>query len=844
MGWWRIGFLIPVLWGLASAQQPSSWTSHDKIALTYLFYWYDAPSGFHYGDAPITQVTLHPPDSYLSTYSFKDDVFVQREFSDMIAAGIDVALPVFWGDPRNVSTWSVPGLQTMVQAQQAMAKAGQPAPKIGMFDDTSSLPVLNGGTKPDLTTPSGKSLFYDEIQRFFSNVPQQFWAVIDGRPIIVLYYSTYVSAWDQTTFDYLSQHFQQDFGTTPYIIRERSWTGVTTDAAYAWGAAVNGPISIGDVTAVGPGFDNLAVSGPQAQGRLVVADRYCGQFYQRQWDAAVSANSRLVLMETWNELHEGTAIAATKEYGRRYIDQTAQNVTRWKASTAASPSMIWTSMGPHEYDSGLRSSINGGDGAWLTTRIAGHDAVYTNRSSTPPSYYLYLAADSLFLDARPSGVWVTVEYFDNGGPPWRLQYDGASNPYTVTAPVTLQNTVMWKRQTFYLPDAVFRERQNAASDLRIDDYNTQGIAHYFNRIWITKSAPLGSPPKMPVVADLVLKGGDSVDIALNATDSSGRPLSASLARAPGFASLRGGAGGQTIHLAPSLNDSICADVTGPGVVSSPIYTISATVNDPNSQPGTGATIFSVNITAPPPVIHAIYDSWNYTSGISPGAWVTLSGVALSAGAPQTWNLTGTQLPITLNGVTVAFNGIPAVLSYVGSTQINALVPSSVAPGAVQVVVKSNGVSSSPFMITATAALPAIYALPDASGTFFVTAALAGSASLVGNSAVDPRVGRAAEPGDLLDLYMIGLGATADPSKFVTDELFAGAFPVSTAVSAIVGGRQASVHYAGLITPGLYLVRIAVPSDLPAGPSPIQISAGASQTRSSLVLMISSPPSAH
>ena len=38
--------------------------------------------------------------------------------------------------------------------------------------------------------------------------------------------------------------------------------------------------------------------------------------------------------------------------------------------------------------------------------------------------------------------------------------------------------------------------------------------------------------------------------------------------------------------------------------------------------------------------------------------------------------------------------------------------------------------------------------PGASGTFFITAALAGSASLVGNSAVDPRVVRAAKPGDV------------------------------------------------------------------------------------------------
>jgi uncharacterized protein (TIGR03437 family) len=837
----HLGFVIPVLWGIAHAQQPSSFTSHDKIALTYLFYWYDAPSGFHYGDNLITQVTLHPPDSYLSSYSYKNPAFFQREFSDMVAAGVDVALPVFWGNTPNVSTWSVAGLQTMVQAEQAMAKAGQPAPKIGMFDDTTSLQDLNGGTKPDLRTASGKSLFYDEIHRFFSNVPRQFWAMIDGRPIIVLFTSTFVSAWDQTTFDYASQQFQQDFGTTPYFIPDRTWTGVTTDAAYYWGAAAIGEVTIGDVTAVGPGFDNLAVSGPQAQGHLLVADRFCGQFYQRQWDQVILQGSRLVLMETWNELHEGTAIAATKEYSRRYIDQSARNVARWKASSTASPPSVWTSLGPHEYDAGLYSSLNGGDGAWLTTRIAGHDAVYTNRSSTPPGYYLYLSVDQQFLATSPSGVWVTVEYFDNGGPPWRLEYDGANNPNTVTAPATPQNTGTWKQQTFFLPDAVFRNRENAASDLRIDDFNTQGFTHYFNRVWITKSAPSGTPLKMPVVSDLVLHAGDSADVALNVADSSGKPLAASLGSAPGFASLRGSAGAQTIHLAPSLDDAVCADVTGPGIVSSPFYTISAAANDGNGLLGTGATTFSVNVTAPPPAVHAIYDAWNYTSGISPGAWVTISGTSLSAGDPQTWNVTGTQLPTSLNSVRVTFNGVPAVLAYVSPTQINALVPASVTPGAVQVVVQNNGTSSSGFPMTATAALPAIYAVPDAGGTFFVTAVLAGSGSLIGNSAVDPRVARAAVSGDVLDLYMIGLGATQDVSKWITDQIFSGAYPVSASVTATVGGKNTPVMFAGLTSPGLYLVRIQVPAGLAPGPQPIQVAVGASTTPSPLVLMVSGAP---
>jgi uncharacterized protein (TIGR03437 family) len=119
--------------------------------------------------------------------------------------------------------------------------------------------------------------------------------------------------------------------------------------------------------------------------------------------------------------------------------------------------------------------------------------------------------------------------------------------------------------------------------------------------------------------------------------------------------------------------------------------------------------------------------------------------------------------------------------------------------------------------------------------------LAGTATLIGNSATDPRVVRPAYPGDTLDLYMIGLGSTLDPSEFLTDKVFAGAFPVSAPVTASVGGEAATVLFAGLTAPGLYLVRIVVPQNLAPGAQPLQVSAGAFTTRPSLVLEMGTPP---
>ncbi len=140
--------------------------------------------------------------------------------------------------------------------------------------------------------------------------------------------------------------------------------------------------------------------------------------------------------------------------------------------------------------------------------------------------------------------------------------------------------------------------------------------------------------------------------------------------------------------------------------------------------------------------------------------MTIAGTNLG-GAPRNWNFANVQqLPTTLGGVTVQFNGATAALLYVSATQINALVPASIGPGAVQVVVQVNGLHSAPFPITATATQPAVYAPPSADGsTFFVTAALQGTAILVGNSATDPRVVRAAYPGDIVPAKWFGLQAS-------------------------------------------------------------------------------------
>jgi hypothetical protein len=575
------GLLIPQF--IPSAQ--TSPTNVQKRATAYYFYWYRYP-GMHFVDPDGSDaLTDHPPDNYLippPAYSFVDSDWHKRELLDLMDAGIEIILPVYWGDDTNIM-WSQTGLTKLVEAETLLVSEGKTPPKIGMFYDTTALEIQYGGP-PDLTTLEGKGLFYKMIDDFFDLVPDHsMWARVDGKPIIYLFVSSYVSDYDQSTFDYVVTQFASNFpGETPYIVKETSWTGVTTEGEYAWGAAVNGPNFYGDLAAIGPGYDDSAVYG---RNPPTIRDRECGEFYQDGWDQVIDSSATLTAVETWNEFHEGTDVAASKEYARQYIDLTASNILKWKATDNTNRTYAWIDLGRFSYTQGLRAA-NTGDGTWKTIILGGRQAAYPDPSSLPdPSYHIYLNVDDTFIlgqNDTPTHVWVTVEYFDGGNDSWFLQYDSVGPdeiPYVfkATNTINLQNTNQWKRVTFNLPDAYFANRQQEGlADLRlVTGYD--GITNYFGRVWIFKTDPSTlHAPNLTGLTDLGLTPGKQMDILITPDDPGGGALFLSLDRSPAFASLIDNHNGSyTLRLKPTEADvSVCtyrlrllvADTTTPAML--------------------------------------------------------------------------------------------------------------------------------------------------------------------------------------------------------------------------------------------------------------------------------------
>jgi hypothetical protein len=278
------------------------------LTFTYYFYWYDAETGLHLGpDDPLPTKPARVP---LTNYRSVD--WHRRQLADMNQALIDVALPVYWGE-NPAEPWSSLGLDVLVEARRTMVVAGQSAPTIGMFYDTS---IIRGA---DLTTEMGMATFFGHIRSFYRRIPQEHRALVDGRPVVWLFLPQ-DNKYDQKVFDYTVAHFQNEFGVAPFLVREAGWKGVTTDASYVWGAAQNGVRATDLAVSVGPGYDERQVPGRSGVYRA----RQDGRWYRRNLEAALVANRPLLAVETWNELHEASGIGETIEYGRDYIDLTRE----------------------------------------------------------------------------------------------------------------------------------------------------------------------------------------------------------------------------------------------------------------------------------------------------------------------------------------------------------------------------------------------------------------------------------------------------------------------------------------------------------------------------------------
>lgn len=456
----------------------TSWHDDTPILGTYFFYWYDVNTKEHWinpdGSDALVDHPAHPEG-----FSYRNLDWWERELHDVLDAGIDFIAPVYWGVPGQYEQgpfeWSFAGLRVLVTAWERMEARGEKPPQVALFYDTSTLQHNGEGRHIDLTTDEGKNWFYTTIRDFFSLIPPKMWAMRRGGPLILLYSAAFAKAQSPEVFPYLRRRFREDFACDPYVVREVSWQG-ETDAIVAWGGALGlKPFS---VASLGPGYDHHAVPGREP----LVVDREGGAFYRRNWERFLSLDPRrrahIVMVETWNELHEGTDICHTREYGRDYIVLTAEYAARYKAGEHLRIEGAFQDADFVEWVSSAEPKgltlRSGGDGVMEAVTVEGIPAHRTAPNRVSKARYVYFDLDpSWAFDVAEGTYRIEVEYLDRGCEAFELHYDSQDPTGSVRAGafkrggrVPLGNTNTWRTATFDLSDARFADRCNGA-DFRL-----------------------------------------------------------------------------------------------------------------------------------------------------------------------------------------------------------------------------------------------------------------------------------------------------------------------------------------------------------------------------------------
>lgn len=246
-------------------------------------------------------------------------------------------------------------------------------------------------------------------------------------------------------------------------------------------------------------------------------------------------------------------------------------------------------------------------------------------------------------------------------------------------------------------------------------------------------------------------------------------------------------------------------------------TVTVTSNAVNSSLTIPVQLDIVAQTAPLASYNGVVNSGNFDNGLAPGGVAALFGDQLSYQGVAS----GTTIPLAtdINGVRVLVNDVAAPLYFTSYGQVNFQIPYETNAGEAVIQVERQGQRGNRVSAQILPRAPRIIQI-GSSGVIIN----ARDASFVGIN------GKTVRPGDVITIYMVGLGATGpgvvtgaaapktEPLGRVTAPqrlVLGGAFSGVIAVDALYAGLTPSLV-------GLYQVNVQIPTDLPAGDWPIAV----------------------
>ncbi|SPE28597.1 conserved hypothetical protein [Candidatus Sulfopaludibacter sp. SbA3] len=224
---------------------------------------------------------------------------------------------------------------------------------------------------------------------------------------------------------------------------------------------------------------------------------------------------------------------------------------------------------------------------------------------------------------------------------------------------------------------------------------------------------------------------------------------------------------------------------------------------------------------------------NYQSAITSGAFISITGTGFG-NSSRSWALSdfeGTNLPVTLDGISVSINGKPAYVEYISPTQINAIAPDDDTIGPVQVEVTTPQGAGYAGTILKQKLSPGLFTYR--SGMTSYAAAIHLDGTLVGPAGPSSRP---AAPGEVIELYGTGFGPTIPTMP--TAQLVSQPVPTVLPVTMTIGGVAAEVQWSGLVSSGMYQLNVKIPN-VAAGDQSIQGNISGFQSPATVMLSIAS-----
>jgi hypothetical protein len=288
-----------------------------------MFFFFGCPGGTNCGmdwaNTHAYGMNQSDPTYYNGYYNpFTNSGFWTGELNDAKYAGLQFMLPNMYGN-------DIAGVNNLATA---LSQQTNPV-KVGLFNDTWAYGNILPGVSLNNPTQAAQTIYSTQWKPYFSAIASKYWYTINGRPVIYFYNAGTLqplSSAAPVVAD-MKQLFQTDFGVTPFVVVDIAFfadsrmSGVA-DGEFQWDTTINDPVSnIGSFTLNGITLTNGMVKwdsfnrddGPIAANasndQKMIKGPGVLQNVLRN-----GSNANALVLETWNDLGEGTGFNRNYDY--------------------------------------------------------------------------------------------------------------------------------------------------------------------------------------------------------------------------------------------------------------------------------------------------------------------------------------------------------------------------------------------------------------------------------------------------------------------------------------------------------------------------------------------------